>query len=50
MKCQVDIFGDPRNVTLENKKGECGTSKVMGSLGPARLPRQIGRASCRERV
>ena len=42
MKCQVDIFGDPRNVTLENKKGECGTSKVMGSLGPARLPRLVG--------
>lgn len=42
MKCQVDIFGDPRNVTLENKKGGCGASRVVGSLGPARLPGLVG--------
>lgn len=42
MKCQVDIFGDPRNVTLENKKGERGASKVVGSMGPARLSRLVG--------
>lgn len=39
MTCQVDIFGAPRNVTLEEKKGECGGVEASGLLRAAKAGR-----------